>query len=361
MKAPRPENMVGMEEFYSRFPDVHPSIVLKTDIIRTGIDISEKAKEDFESRDDLLWKGFHMFSYEYQQTAIYSDKTPYFFRLEDGSPLQFRGNSASPYVLDLLDDGEFVIRRNGEIVARKTTFEPKPKWYDLRTEKEGVLMGAIAQGHCRSLFITISKYCEFWKTQDQCLFCDIVNTMKAQTKGGEDFVARIDPDTIGEVVQTAIHLDPLYAIAMYVSGERFSENTEDKQNWNSISAALRRSREGLGPGSLPVSRSRLMMMKDGGDCVMLDLPELSQTSRSGTRNSSNGSALARPSSLDTTYDQIPKEIIEPGKVLTLTVFGATIAGVKSEGCGVLGNFAIEWGGKGECTILMHGVKSASVN
>jgi hypothetical protein len=218
MESKKSERNLGMEEIYNRFPDVHPNIVLKTDIMRTGIDISEKAKGNFNQRDDLLWKGFHMFSYEYQKTAMYGEKTPYFFRLEDGAPLQFRGNSFSAYVLDLLDDGEFVIRRNDEIVARHITFEPKPKWYDLKTEKEGVAMGAIAQAHCRSLFITMNKFCELWKGGDQCLFCDIVNTMKSQNEGGEDFIARIDPDTIAEVVQTAIHLDPLYAIAMYVSG-----------------------------------------------------------------------------------------------------------------------------------------------
>jgi len=209
---------VGMEEIYKRFPDVHPNIVLKTDIMRNGIDLGEEARENFDQRDDLLWKGYHMFSYEYQKTAIYSEKTPYFIHLEDESPLQFRGNSASPYLLDLLDDGEFVVKRNGEIVARNITFEPKPKWYDMKTEKEGVAMGAIAQGHCRSLFITMNKHCELWNTHDECLFCDIVNTMKAQNQGGEDFIARIDPETIAEVVQTAIHVDPLYAICMYISG-----------------------------------------------------------------------------------------------------------------------------------------------
>jgi len=105
MKDNNSDKKASMDEIYHRFPDVHPNIVLKTDIMRTGIDISEKAKENFEQRDDLLWKGFHMFSYEYQKTTIYSEKTPYFFRLEDDSPLQFRGNSESPYVLDLLDDG----------------------------------------------------------------------------------------------------------------------------------------------------------------------------------------------------------------------------------------------------------------
>ncbi len=87
---------IGVEEIYKRFPDVHPNIVLKTDIIRTGIEFSERAKANFASRDDLLWKGFHMFSYEYQKTKVYSEKTPYIFHLDDDSPIQVRGNLDSP-------------------------------------------------------------------------------------------------------------------------------------------------------------------------------------------------------------------------------------------------------------------------
>lgn len=212
------QKKVGMEEIYNQFPDVHPLIVLKTDIMRSGIDISEKAKENFHARDDLLWKGFHMFSYEYQKTVVYSGKTPYILHFEDESPAQIRGNVDSPYLLDLQDDGEFVIKRNGDIVARHITFVPKPKWYDMRTEKEGVHMGAIAQGQCRSVFVTMNKYCELWNTNEQCRFCDIVSTLKDQKEGGEDFIARIDPETIAEVVQTAIHVDPLYPIVLYISG-----------------------------------------------------------------------------------------------------------------------------------------------
>ena len=156
------ENNATMDGLYDRFPDVHPNIVLKTDILRTGINISQTAKEVFQKRDDQLWNGFHLFSYDYQKTAVYGEKVPYILYLEDGAPIQMRTNEASPYLLDL-QDGGFLIKRQGDIVADRIVFERKPKWYDMRTEKEGVLMGAIAQGHCRSLFVTINKFCELWK------------------------------------------------------------------------------------------------------------------------------------------------------------------------------------------------------
>ncbi len=208
---------MAIGDLYKQFPDVHPNIVLKTDILRLGINISNTARENFRQRDDLLWKGFHLFSYDYQKTTLYEEKIPGFIRLEDGSPIQMRPNIHSPYTLDFVD-GKFVISSNGEIVARNIYFERKPRWYDMKTEKEGVLMGAIAQGHCRGLFVTINKYCELWKIGDQCLFCNINVTLKDQKSGGEDLVARIDPETIAEVIQTAIHVDPHYAISLYISG-----------------------------------------------------------------------------------------------------------------------------------------------
>ncbi len=55
----------------------------------------------------------------------------------------------------------------------------------------------------------MNKYCEFWNTGDQCLFCNINATLKDQG-GGEDVVARIDPETIAEVVKTAITVDHHY-------------------------------------------------------------------------------------------------------------------------------------------------------
>jgi 2-methylcitrate dehydratase PrpD len=62
-----------------------------------------------------------------------------------------------------------------------------------------------------------------------------------------------------------------------------------------------------------------------------------------------------------TYDQVPKEIAELGKVLTLTVLGTTIAGAGAEGCRALADLIGEWGGKGECTIMMYGGKVPAHN
>ena len=102
---------MAIEDLYKQFPDVHPNIVLKSDVLRRGMDISEEALDNFQQRDDLFCKGFHLFSYDFKKTKVYKDKIPWLIRLEDSCPIMVRTNENSPYLLDLTE-GEFVICEN---------------------------------------------------------------------------------------------------------------------------------------------------------------------------------------------------------------------------------------------------------
>ena len=55
---------MSVADLYRQFSDVHPNIVLKTDVLRQGLRISERAQREFNGRDDILWRGFHLFSYD---------------------------------------------------------------------------------------------------------------------------------------------------------------------------------------------------------------------------------------------------------------------------------------------------------
>jgi 2-methylcitrate dehydratase PrpD len=65
--------------------------------------------------------------------------------------------------------------------------------------------------------------------------------------------------------------------------------------------------------------------------------------------------------LDVKYEDLPSEIVDLGKNLILTIFGTTIAGAMTEGCKVLVKQIIQWGGKEEATILIHGGKVPAYN
>jgi len=208
---------MSIETLYKQFADVHPNIVLKLELLIRGIDISKAAVQNFQQRDDLLWKGYHLFSFDFQETKLYKDKIPYNIRLEDGCNIQMRTNRFAPYVLDLVD-GEFVIREreSNQIIARKIWFERKPRWYNMRT-KDGIQMPALVQGQSRHMYVLLNKYCEFFNTHDECLFCDLNITLRDQKRGGEDVVARMEPEQIAEAIQTALHADPHYGW-LFISG-----------------------------------------------------------------------------------------------------------------------------------------------
>jgi len=52
---------MSMENLYRQFPDVHPNIVLKTDVLRQGLRVSGRAQEEFNRRDNILVEGFPPF------------------------------------------------------------------------------------------------------------------------------------------------------------------------------------------------------------------------------------------------------------------------------------------------------------
>ena len=44
---------MSMTDLYQQFSDIHPNIVLKTDVLRQGLKISESAQQEFNKKDDI--------------------------------------------------------------------------------------------------------------------------------------------------------------------------------------------------------------------------------------------------------------------------------------------------------------------
>lgn len=206
----------SIHERYQQFSDIHPNIVLKADILRQGLSITEAARNQLQQMDDLHCKGYFLFSYDMDELMTIEQKVPWTVCLEDGCPIQVRTSRTSPYSLDFTADG-FVLREGNEIVASNIYFDTKLKWEDMKLE-DGTPVAAIVQGVGEQLiFLTLNKYCEFWKTGEQCLFCDLVSTLKAQRSKGETVVARKDPKVVAEVVKMCFHSDRRCRI-IYITG-----------------------------------------------------------------------------------------------------------------------------------------------
>jgi 2-methylcitrate dehydratase PrpD len=65
--------------------------------------------------------------------------------------------------------------------------------------------------------------------------------------------------------------------------------------------------------------------------------------------------------LMTKFDDLPREAIEIGKRLLMTVLGTTVAGATVEGCEGVFDLVREWGGREESTILVHGGRVPAYN
>ncbi len=65
--------MTIFDEF-KQYADVHPNIILKTDLARLGINVNPRATKRFQELDDIAWKGYHMFSFDGQDTKVMSNK-----------------------------------------------------------------------------------------------------------------------------------------------------------------------------------------------------------------------------------------------------------------------------------------------
>lgn len=208
---------MSITELYNRFPDVHPNIVLKTDVLRQGLNITRRSREEFNQMDDVLWRGFHLFSYDRGEKTVYKNKIPMGFHLSDGCCIQIRTNDSSPYSLDF-KDGEFFISENSDPIAKKIYFDPKPKWYDMKFE-DGTPVPAVVQGFSGEyMFITINRYCELWNKGGRCRFCDMNTNFQSQRAGEEDVVARLEPNVLAEALKLAINVDSRYRLAVVITG-----------------------------------------------------------------------------------------------------------------------------------------------
>lgn len=254
---------------YNRYPDVHPNIVLKTDLVRLGINVGPRASEQFQQLDDIAWKGYHFFSYDREETTVFSQKVPMQLRLEDGCPVQLESDQKSRYLLDFAD-GEFFLSENGEAIANNVYFPHKPRWYGMKLE-DGTPMEAVCQGFGDgAIFIVFNNHCQMWNTGDDCRFCNINETLLDQKKGGESTIVKKSIDQISEVIATALAIDPLNRRQIIVSGGAILKKYEGQTELEYNCSRLRAMKERLGaapPLTIQIvaqSDENWQMIKDTG-------------------------------------------------------------------------------------------------
>ena len=124
-------------------------------------------------------------------------KLPDDFFLPDGTVVQFRLNSKSPYNVKK-EDNKLNLYFNDDVICEVKWME-RPPYYDKKTTngKDMVKIGQIGGADC--LFFCFQNYCANFKDNKQCKFCNLVSTSKTYNS----VIRKKDVQDIGEVAAAA--------------------------------------------------------------------------------------------------------------------------------------------------------------
>ena len=178
--------MNRLEEWLNKFPEIPRSIVIKVDLIKSGIRYTpilqeigqwslpqthscyEFDHEDLHTKDDVT-EGWINIPFE----CRFSDDTTMVMQMDSHSPYEIRG-----------EDGKYMLCLE-ENPIEEVTFPPRPKWYSKRTSK-GRLMSTVGSQAGDSLVMTSINHCEYFKTDDACGFCNLNPTADGSRELGID-------------------------------------------------------------------------------------------------------------------------------------------------------------------------------
>jgi len=167
-----------VEAYAKKYPGVPLEVILKEDLLRRGLSLTDAA---MEAARGCRTQAYYLFSYnisghhdmkEGMSTAAPEDIVfrhgPYGLRR---TWVRVVLNAASPYVIDVID-GKTMICEGGVPVA-EAVYPMKPQYYGsmfsdgLRYEQVVPLL------YNSYAFITTFRACHYWGDKEECKFCDI--------------------------------------------------------------------------------------------------------------------------------------------------------------------------------------------
>ncbi|MFH0887009.1 MAG: radical SAM protein, partial [bacterium] len=143
---------------------------LKAQLLIEGLKATPEALQEVGIKYKEQNHGLFGWDFEDHVDSVLPDD----FTLPDGTVVQFRKNSQSPYQVERKGENLFLSGVNGEIC--KVKWIPRPQYYDRVTSNnnEMVKIGQIGGEDC--LFFCYQNYCSHFSRQEECLFCNLVST-----------------------------------------------------------------------------------------------------------------------------------------------------------------------------------------
>ena len=168
-------------------------ITIKAELLVNGVNSTKNALQGLGKQFKEQNHGLFGWDFEDHTNILLPDD----FVLPDGTIVQFRKNSKSNYLIDLINN-ELVLSDGKEYLC-PVNWLPRPTFYDQKTSsgKEMVKIGQIGGEDC--LFFCYQNFCSHFSKNEQCLFCNLVSTFQRY----RSVLKKKDIDDIGEVAKAA--------------------------------------------------------------------------------------------------------------------------------------------------------------
>jgi len=209
------EKELSLEEVINKHPNVSPFVILKTDLLRRGVQLSEAAQNALNPEVDAIYtRGKH---------GDNQAERPNGLTLRDGTTIvgenirtEFNGG-VEPYIIDIAD-GKTVITDNGKVIE-DVYFWPKPDYND-KVTTNGKPMWQVLAARPQRMDISLYQYCDFWNEKGGgCKYCAIA---VAYNRRKYDKDKLLDIEEIAEAVEAAVLQPGRYRMIQLCSGSILS-------------------------------------------------------------------------------------------------------------------------------------------
>jgi len=188
-------------------------LLLKALLLTEGIQSDEKSLEGVGTKYKEQNHGLFGWDFENHKNL----KLPDDFYLPDGTVVQYRLNTSSPYNVKKVDE-RLILYKNEDFIC-EVNWMDRPEYYNKKTTtgKEMVKIGQLGGEDC--LFFCFQNYCSNFKDNNQCSFCNLVPTSQTYNS----VVRKKEAKEIGEVTAAAFNEGQAKHINMtggcYISGK----------------------------------------------------------------------------------------------------------------------------------------------
>jgi len=180
------ERIKEIERLAMKYPLTTMEAIVKSDVLRMGLNFTESALEKTEG---CAVRTYRLFTYDRAEFDQFKKGEPFrvpeVLSIQGGQYnlrrtfIQIRLNPDSPYRVDVVD-GKLTLWENSHNIA-EVEYLPAPDYFN-KTLPDGMKMSEIAAYVGSNIFCTVYRICQYWGPKEECLFCDINQNVRQGTE-----------------------------------------------------------------------------------------------------------------------------------------------------------------------------------